>query len=187
MATILTVEQTQTNLGISTLTCNIPSTGIYNVKVFAEVYKAAQQGADAGAGSDKGLGVSGGVSGIAASLPPTALGQGGLGLGFGGSVTDGATGLINGYGATGIANASVIPVNDIVPNSIAAVSSALVILVKKNGATIFTAPTLSDVQRSVQFQFVFAATAADVITIVPSSANASDASVRITASVGAGL
>lgn len=68
--------------------------------------------------------------------------------------------------------------------------SSLAIVVKKNGSTIYTAPTITPTQGALQFQFPFQATAADVITVVLSSSAAIDAqlnTVQTTVSIGSGL
>lgn len=50
------------------------------------------------------------------------------------------------------------------------IPSGISILVKKNGSTQYTAPTLSVTQGAVQFKFTALYAAADVITVVMASA-----------------
>lgn len=68
--------------------------------------------------------------------------------------------------------------------------SSLAVVVKNNGATKFTAPALGSTQSAMQFKFGFTASAADVITVVMSSAAAVDNllnSVKSIISIGQGL
>lgn len=67
--------------------------------------------------------------------------------------------------------------------------SAVSILVKKNGSTVFTAPTLSPTQGAIQFKQSLLLAAADVVTVVMASANAVDNqlnSVKTTCTIGQG-
>lgn len=67
--------------------------------------------------------------------------------------------------------------------------SGITILVKKNGSTVFTAPTLSPTQGALQFKYSFLAAAADAISVVISSAAAIDAvanNVKSIVSIGQG-
>lgn len=52
--------------------------------------------------------------------------------------------------------------------------SGIVIVVKQNGSTVYTAPTLTPTQGAVQFRQVFNFTAADAIQVVLSSGSAID-------------
>lgn len=65
--------------------------------------------------------------------------------------------------------------------------SGLVVLVKNGASTILTAPTVGQTQSALQFKFTTLCAAADVITIVMSSAVAADAllnNVKSMASIG---
>jgi len=52
--------------------------------------------------------------------------------------------------------------------------SSLSVLVKKNGSTVFTAPTLTTTQSAMQFKVGLSLAANDVITVVLSSSAAVD-------------
>lgn len=68
-----------------------------------------------------------------------------------------------------------------------AVSSSLSVLIKQNGTTIYTSPTLSPTQSSFQFLQHFLFTAADAISVVVGSSNANDEllnTVQYTLSIG---
>lgn len=69
--------------------------------------------------------------------------------------------------------------------------SSLVVLVKKNGSTVFTAPSIaSPSQSSMQFKTDIQCVAADVITVVYSSSAAIDNqlnSVQSVLSIGQGM
>lgn len=52
--------------------------------------------------------------------------------------------------------------------------SGLSIVVNQNGSPVYTAPTLTPTQSSIQFKTSFLAAAADVITVVLSSSTAND-------------
>lgn len=171
MSLILFLNKPQVSEGLATFTHTISTTGLYDVQVQVQVPQAIASGNGAGGmpsgnGRDLGLGMTGGSQGIGQGSN-LSLGNGGLGLGSGGSVQDGASAAV----------------------AFPAVSSALVLLVKQNGTTVFTAPALSPTQSALQFKVSLLLTAADVITIVPSSANASDKvlnGLQITASIAAG-
>jgi hypothetical protein len=67
--------------------------------------------------------------------------------------------------------------------------SGLSVVVNQNGSPIYTAPVITPTQIAQQFKFGFAATAADVITVVLSSSNANDSllnSVKMNVSIGQG-
>ncbi len=53
-------------------------------------------------------------------------------------------------------------------------NSSLAIVVKQNGTTRYTAPAVTPTQTALQFKFTFPFTAADVVTVVLSSAAAVD-------------
>lgn len=186
-----------------------------NVKCFITVPQAVALGAGGGSGADQGLGALGGVQGIGQGSN-LSLGNGGLGLGFGGSNTDGATGSGSGYGSGsgggtlggfalgggglsdgskgqgfGSANSGYNqpPAYTNTPTSYAGILSSLSVVVKQNGTTVFTAPTIEGDQSEVKFQYSFPATAADSITVVLSSSNASDEAMNViqaVVSVGSG-
>lgn len=203
----LATNYVQTGLGTLTFTvpATLPPNGISVVNIPFIVGcqvtfpQADQEGFGAGSGADKGLGVTGGVAGI--STNNTSLGQGGLGLGFGGSVTDGASGngsgLGNGSGggtlggfalgggglsdgakglAFGADNSGYNQPSTLVtvPTSYAAILSSLAVVVKLNGSTVYTAPTIAGIQSGQQFTTNLLLNAADVVTIVFSSALAAD-------------
>lgn len=68
-------------------------------------------------------------------------------------------------------------------------TSALAVVVKNGASTIFTAPVLGATQSAMQFRYSFQATAADVITVVLSSADAEDNllnTVKSITSIGGG-
>ena len=68
--------------------------------------------------------------------------------------------------------------------------TGLSVLIKQNGSTIFTAPSISPTQIAQQFKFGFLAAAADAISVVISSASAIDSvanNVKSTVSIGQGL
>ena len=150
------------------------------------------------------------------NLPSVSAGNGAKGLGFGGTANDNATGQ-NGYGngagggdvtnfaggGNGTSDGGVgqgfgaVPNNYnqpsalvTTPTSVAGLSSALVILVKQNGTTVYTAPALTPTQSAVQFKYSQPFTVSDVVTVTFSSANASDAllnGTQLTVSLGQGM
>ena len=151
------------------------------------------------------------------NLPSVALGNGASGLGFGGSANDNASGFASGYGAGaggggegfvegdqglghggvgqgfGTGNGYQQPGVDVHSSQTSdpGLTSSLVILVKNNGSTIFTAPVVTPTQNSLEFRMSFQATAADSITVVLSSSNAADATLnpplKTNLSIGQGL
>lgn len=190
-----------------------------NVKVAVTVPQAVAMGFGAGSGADQGLGVLGGSSTYSPSYQTTGaqqgLGNGQKGLGFGGTNTDGASGNGSGYGSgsgggtlggfalgggasagskgEGFGAASSgypqPPAYTNTPTSYAGILSTLSVVVKQNGTTVYTAPTIEGDQSEVKFQVAFPATAADSITIVFSSSLAADEAlnaIQAVCSVGSG-
>jgi hypothetical protein len=153
---ILLLNQPQVFNGLGTLTHTLAATGNYNVSFQATMPEAVA--IDGGAGSGVGLGAGTGGGGEGFTGGDLGTGHGGVGQGFGTS---------NGYQQPPAAASNVTAASP--------VSSALVVLVKKNGSTIFTAPTVAAYQPSMQFKYGFLAAANDVITVVLSSVNSSDA------------
>lgn len=171
MANYLILNQNQVFNGLGTLTFTVPTTGSYNAQVQITVPEAVPQGSQAGSGLGLGSGTGGGGEGFTGG--DLGLSHGGVGQGFGAG---------NSYQQPS-AQAS---------NQVAgsAVSSGVSVLVKNNGATIFTAPAFATMQSALQFKFSFLATAADSITIVLASATASDnglSGVTSNISIGQGL
>lgn len=69
------------------------------------------------------------------------------------------------------------------------VPSSVAILVKNNGSTVYTAPTLSPTQGALQFKYAQLYAASDVLTVVVSSGAAIDNklnTVQVTCAVGLG-
>lgn len=67
--------------------------------------------------------------------------------------------------------------------------SGLVVVVKQNGSTVFTAPVITPTQSALQFKYDLNAVAADAIQVVLSSPSAIDAlynSVKSIISIGQG-
>lgn len=158
MANYLLLNQPQVFNGLGTLTFTVPTTGNYNVQFQCTVPEALATGDGAGSGTGLGSGVGGGtLYGFAVGGAGTSHGAKGQGFG-----TD-----TSGYNQP--------PSYGSNQTSGSAVSSALSVLVKDNGSTIFTAPTLTATQSSMQFKKSFQATAGHSITVVLSSVNASDA------------
>lgn len=171
MANTLILNQTQVFNGLGTLTYTVATTGQYNVKVQSTFPQWFLEGYAAGSNQGLGSGTGGGGEGFTGG--DLGLGHGGVGQGFGAS---------NGYqqpSAQG-SNQTTNP----------AVASAFEVVVNNNGSPIYTStlPTFS--QSSLQFKYGFLATAADVITVVISSANASDKNLNgptSNISIGQGL
>jgi hypothetical protein len=199
------LNQNYVQRGTGTLTFVVPTTGNYNVKCQCTVPSALITGAGSGSARDNGLGANGGVAGI----------NGGTGLGFGGSTNDNATGYSTGYGAgagggdaAGMARGGLgtsdgavgqgfgpnnsgyqQPPTDIHSSQTTgpAVSSGLVVTILDGVTLLYTSPTLSPTQSSLEFKYSLQATAADSITIVFTSSNASDANLVANVSIGQGL
>lgn len=155
MANYLILNQNQVFNGLGTLTYTVADTGQYNVRVEVTFPSAAP--IDDGAGSGVGLGAGTGGGGEGFTGGDLGLGHGGVGQGFG-------TG--NGYQQPPAAGSNVTSHNP--------VTSGLSILVKKNGSTVYTAPTPAVAQGAIQFKTSFLASAADSITVVIDSIVASD-------------
>ena len=151
MSNILLANTPFVIVGLGTFTYTVPSTGVYSISCQSTVPSAYPTGSEgAGTGADVGLGL-GGFPGV--STNNTTLGQGGKGLGFGGSQDDNAR--------------SPSP-------STGQISSSLVVTIKQNGTTKYTSPTLSPTQSAFQFRQDFLFTAADAIEIDLTSSNVND-------------
>lgn len=157
MANYLILNQPQVFNGLGTLTFTVPTTGNYNVQFSCTVPEAVPTGSAAGSNKGLGSGVGGGaLYGFAGGGAGTS--HGAVGQGFG---TD-----TSGYNQP--------PSYGSNQTSGSAVSSGLSVLVKDNGSTVFTAPTLTATQSAMQFKYSFTATAAHSITVVLASATGSD-------------
>lgn len=157
MANYLILNQNQVFNGLGTLSFVVPTTGNYNVRCQTTVPQAWPTGDGAGSGTGLGSGAGGGdIVGFAAGGSGTS--NGGMGQGFGA--------VPNNYQQPP-AYGSNETMGD-------AVSSGVSILVKDNGSTIYTAPTLGVAESALQFNFGFQATAGHTITVVIASSTASD-------------
>lgn len=171
MANILFLNQPQVFNGLGTLTYPVVTTGQYNVRFSITVPEAVAQGSEAGSGKGLGSGTGGGGEGF--TKGDQGPGEGGVGQGFGAG---------NNY-----QQPSSQPSNQVAGPS---VSSGVSILVKKNGGTIFTAPSFAFEQSALQFKYGFQADEGDEITVVIASASASDNGlngVQSIVSIGEGL
>lgn len=174
MANYLILNKPQVWNGTGTLTYVVPAgtaTKAYNVTFSTTVPEAVAEGS--GAGSQKGLGAGTGGGGEGFTQGDQGTGHGGVGQGFGAG---------NNYQQPPSA-----PSNQ---TSFAAVSTGLSVLVKNNGATIFTAGTFTATQSAQQFKYGFQAAASDSITVVLASSTASDNTlnaVRSIISIGEGF
>jgi hypothetical protein len=203
-----TVPTTVPPNGIATV--NIP----FTVQCQVTFPQSVGEGFGSGSGADQGLGVLGGVQGIGQGSNLN-LGNGGLGLGFGGSATDGASGSGSGYGAgagggtlggfslgggglgdgakgEGFGSPSSgynQPLNVTnIPTSFAGILSTLSVVVNQNGSPVYTAPAIEGIQSALQFSTNLLCNANDSITIVFSSALASDEALNaIKANVSIGI
>lgn len=198
MSNILQLNQQFINVGLDTQTITIAASGIYNVQVVATIPAALPTGAGGGSAADQGLGALGGSPGIVQGNNTTP-GDGGQGLGFGGTPGQAYNASGSGYGAGagggaegfsqgdqgaghggvgqgfGASNGYQQPpayVN--VPSSGAAQSSSLSIVVNQNGSPVYTSIAPTGTQRQIKFKVLLNCTAADVITVVLSSSNAND-------------
>lgn len=214
MPNYLVLNQNYVQNGLGTLTFDVPATippnfiavaGIpFTVQCQVTVPQAVATGFGSGSGADQGLGVLGGVPGV--STNNSTLGQGGLGLGFGGSVTDGASGAGSGYGAGagggtlggfalgggGLSDGAKgqgfgasgsgynQPAPDtITPTSGVSILSGLSVVVKQNGTTVYTAPVIAGDQSAIQFKTSFPVNASDVITVVFASTTSADEALNV--------
>ena len=214
MANYLILNQNYVQNGLGTLSFIAPATGNYNVSCEVTIPTSAATGAGAGSAADQGLGATGGSQGIGQGSN-LSLGNGGLGLGFGGTANDNASGNGSGYGAgagggaegfsagdQGLGEGGVgqgfgpsngyqqPPAYTNTPTSVAGISSSLVMLVKDNGSTVFTAPVVSPTQGSAQWRTSLVVTSGHTITVVFTSANANDNTlnaIKSNISIGQGL
>ncbi len=173
MANYLITNQPQVFNGLGTLTYTVPTTGNYNVQYQVTVPEAVATGDGAGSGQGLGSGVGGGK-----------LAQFSLG---GGGTSDGSVGQGFGSDSSGYNQPPSYGSN---ATSGAAVSSGVSVVVKQNGSTIYTMPSLTATQSAAQFKYSFQATAADSITVVIASSTASDEGlngVQSIVSVGQGF
>jgi len=156
-APYLILNQPQVFNGLGTLSFTIPATGTYNVVGQVFVPQALPTGDGAGSGQGLGSGAGGG--------DPTGFNKGGNGTGVGG-VGQGFGPVANNYPQPPQygSNASTGP----------AVSTGISVVVNKNASPIYTMPSMSPTQSSVQFKFAFQAATSDAITVVISSSTASD-------------
>lgn len=167
---ILILNQNYVQNGVGTLTYTVPSDGIYNVQVQVTAPSALATGDGAGSGTGLGSGAGGGAEGTIRG--DFGLGFGGVGQGFG---------VGNGYQQP--------PAYGSNETMGSPVSSALVVVVNKNGSPIYTAPVLTPTQSSLEFKTSAPFAAADVITVVLSSSGAPDNqlnSVKSNISIGQG-
>lgn len=171
MANFLILNKNQVFNGLGTLTFTVVDAGAYNVQVQSSFPQAFIEGSGAGSGQGLGSGTGGGAQGFV--LGDRGTGFGGVGQGFG---------TANNYQqpSAQASNQSTNP----------GVTSALSVVVNKNGSPIYTSTAPTFGQSGLQFKFSFLAAAADSITVVLSSANASDAvlnGVVSNVSIGQGL
>jgi hypothetical protein len=158
---ILLLNQPQVFNGLGTLTFTVPTTAQYNVAMSTTVPEALPTGSGAGSGQGLGSGKGGGT------LSGFAVGGGGLG--------DGARGSAFGPDLSGYQQPPLAGSNQ---TSGPAISSGLLVLVKVNGSTVYTMPALSAQQSAAQFKFDLQLNAADVVTVVLSSAVATDSALN---------
>ncbi len=179
MANYLLLNQPQVFNGLGTLTYTVATTEALNVRVqvtFPEAQAINSNNSEGytGAGSGSGLGAGRGTqTGEDFSDGDLGPGYGGAGLGF-------QSGVLYPQPPAALSN--------VTANS--PVTSSLVVLVKKNGSTIYTATTPAQFQSALQFKTSFLATAADSITVVLSSSASSDnqlSGVTSNISIGQGL
>jgi hypothetical protein len=206
--------------GLGTLTFTVPATlpqtglAVANVPFQVNCQVTLPQwdggGFGAGSGADQGLGAMGGSTTYAASYLTTGaqqgLGNGALGLGFGGTATDNASGNGSGYGAGsgggalggfslgggglgdgatgeafGAANSGYNQPSAYTntPTSYAGILSQLSIVVQKNGSTVYTAPTVEGIQKGLQFSTSFLCNASDSVTVAFTSSQAADEALNV--------
>lgn len=165
MSNYLVLDTNYVQSGLGTLTFNVPATVSafqtpvsnipFQVRCQVSVPQAVAQGSSAGSGLDAGDGVTGGAQGIGQGSN-LSLGNGGTGLGCGpGAASSNASS--SGY------------------TQAALVLSALSVVVNLNGSPVYTAPAVAGDQEMLSFVTPgILCTAADVITVVFSSAGAPD-------------
>lgn len=179
MANYLILNQNQVFNGLGTLTYTVATTEALNVQVQVTFPKSVAINSN-----QTGNGYNGAGSGVGLGA-----GTGGGGEGFtGGDLGTGHGGVGQGFGAGNSYQQPPSAASNATANS--PVSSSLVILVKKNGSTIYTATSPAQFQSALQFRTSFLATAADSITVVISSVASSDSQlsgVTSNISIGQGL
>jgi len=156
MANYLRLNENQVWGGLGTLTYTVDADGQYNVRVQSSFPSWPSQG-NAKAGSGQGLGAGAGGGGEGFTKGDQGTGEGGVGQGFGAT---------NGYQQPPSAGSN--------QTSFAGVQSVLSIVVNKNGSPVFTAESPDVVQGGIQFKTSFSASDGDSITVVLSSAGATD-------------
>jgi hypothetical protein len=191
--------------GLGTLTYTVPATlntpsgplsvsnVVFNVQCQATVPMAVAPGNGAGAQSDGGYGVTGTSPAYLPTYKTTGaqqgLGNGALGQGQQNSTPSGSFGGFDAGSSGGGANG---PVSDNAvspPPTYSGVASQLVITVKQNGTTVFTAPTMEPTQSSLQFKCPLLCNANDVITVNLTSSAAPDLqlnTIQANVSIGTG-
>lgn len=170
MANLLLLNQAQPFVGLGTLTFTVPTTGSYYVTCDVTVPSAPINGSGSGSGQGLGAGTGGGAEGFTGG--DLGLGHGGVGQGFG---------VGNGYQQPPAAGSN--------QTTTPAVASLLSILVKDNGSTVYTAPTLTPTQSALQFRTIQQLVAGHSLTVVIASSGAPDNqlnSVKTIVTVGQG-
>lgn len=176
MATLnLALNQPQVAVGLNTYTYTVPTGGaaLYNVQ-FQGTFPRISQTSSGAAGSGVGLGAGRGGG----TLGGFALGGGGAG--------DGAVGQGFGVDASGYQQPPAAASN---ASTTAAVNSSATVLVKNNGSTVYTAPTLLGNEITMKFRFPILLADADVVTVVVASSAAIDTPANViqtTCSIGQG-
>lgn len=165
MANYLLLNKPQVWNGLGTLTYVVPTgtaTQLYTVVGSVTVPQAVREGDGAGSGTGLGSGAGGGDA-LGFSVGGVHADTGGVGRGFGAVANDYPQPPQYGSNET----------------SFAAVTSGLSVVVNLNGSPVYTMPTLGVSQSASQFQTaVIQAVATDTITVVLSSAVASDAALN---------
>lgn len=176
MANYLILNQNQVFNGLGTLTYTVATTGQFNVQCQTTMPAGPAINSNVLGGNNAGIGaglmngqlVVGGGSGMGLGA-----GTGGGGSGFtDGDQGTGHGGVGQGFGATNNYQQPPSAGSNATANN--PLTSSLSIIVAKNGVTLYTATTPAAVQSNIQFKYGFPATAADSITVVFSSALASD-------------
>lgn len=173
MANLLILNQPYVSVGLTTSTFTIPSTGLYSLRFSSTVPAAAPADSGAGSGVGRGSGRGGGDQ-YGFAKGGGGAGQGSEGEGFGADNS--------GYQQPPSAGSTVVALPD--------VQSALVVVVNQNSSPVFTSPTLALEQSHLEFSLNLVCTAADTISVVMTSANASDAvlnGLRSTVAINQGL